>query len=230
MRTLLIGIFVICTANLYSQDQIQGLSYADANDINFFKSIRNNTRTLVYEFEDGNRIMVGDTIRLGDPSTEGSNTRTVGGGYRVAGVANSRTTTSKEFEHIIMGKSAGFGNVILALNGQGPLRAGVGLRGEEAIIEELILTHKGGRKKPLNISALLGEINGKAFGMNKYLTVTNIEGAWYAREILLRNAKMTREEAIAKLKEAKDLLDIEMMSKEEFDNLKNELAPIIRDN
>jgi hypothetical protein len=60
-------------------------------------------------------MMVGDTIRLGDPTTEGSYSRTVGGGYRFAGVANSRTTTGKEFQHIILGKSARFGNPIFFL-------------------------------------------------------------------------------------------------------------------
>lgn len=39
---------------------------------------------------------------------------------------------------------------------------------------------------------------------------------------------MTRSEAIAKLKEAKDLLDLEMMTQEEYDKLKKELEPIIR--
>ena len=37
----------------------------------------------------------------------------------------------------------------------------------------------------------------------------------------------SREEAIAKLKEAKDLLDLEMMSQEEYDKIKAELTPII---
>ncbi|SIT98220.1 hypothetical protein SAMN05660493_02958 [Epilithonimonas bovis DSM 19482] len=46
-------------------------------------------------------------------------------------------------------------------------------------------------------------------------------------EILLKNRKMTREEAIAKLKEAKELMEIDMMSKEEFDELKKELTPVI---
>jgi hypothetical protein len=41
---------------------------------------------------------------------------------------------------------------------------------------------------------------------------------------------MTRDEAIAKLKEAKELLEIDMMSKEEFEELKKELAPIINNN
>jgi hypothetical protein len=38
---------------------------------------------------------------------------------------------------------------------------------------------------------------------------------------------MSREQAIAKLKEAKDLVDLGMMSKEDFEKLKVELTPII---
>ena len=49
-------------------------------------------------------------------------------------------------------------------------------------------------------------------------------------EILLKNRKMTREEAIAKLREAKELLDLEMMSQEDYDALKKELSPIIMNN
>ena len=41
---------------------------------------------------------------------------------------------------------------------------------------------------------------------------------------------MTRAEAIAKLKEAKDLMELDMMSQEEFDALRTELTPIIRGN
>jgi len=38
---------------------------------------------------------------------------------------------------------------------------------------------------------------------------------------------MTRDEAIVKLKEAKELMEIDMISKEKFEALKKELAPII---
>lgn len=47
-------------------------------------------------------------------------------------------------------------------------------------------------------------------------------------EVLLKNRKMTRDEAISKLKEAKELMEIDMMTKEEFEKMKIELAPIIR--
>ena len=76
---------------------------------------------------------------------------------------------------------------------------------------------------------VLGEINGRAFGANKYMSVMDAELALESGEILLLNRKMTRDEAIAKLREAKELMDIEMMSKEEFEQLKKELAPIIKE-
>lgn len=43
----------------------------------------------------------------------------------------------------------------------------------------------------------------------------------------LKSFGMSKEQAIAKLKEAKDLVDLGMMSKEDFDKLKAELSPII---
>jgi hypothetical protein len=52
-----------------------------------------------------------------------------------------------------------------------------------------------------------------------------IEQALLFEEI--KSSILTREQAIAKLKEAKELLDLEMMSQEEYDKLKAELSPII---
>ena len=41
---------------------------------------------------------------------------------------------------------------------------------------------------------------------------------------------MTRDEAIAKLKEAKDLFDLDLMTEEEYSKIRDELAPLIRGN
>ena len=46
----------------------------------------------------------------------------------------------------------------------------------------------------------------------------------------MSNVKMTRDDAINKLKEAKELMDIEMITRDEFNKLKDELAPIIKGN
>jgi len=222
-------IFSLTALNCFiSFGQIEALSYEDANNIEFFRSIKNNTRTLSYEFEDSNVIKVGDTIRFGEPSTESSRTRTVGAGAGFIGGATSNTKTSKEFEYLSYGKPIGFGNVMLAMGGETPTRVGTNLKGDFAIVKELILYHKGSRKKPLKVIAIIGEINGRAFGMNKYITVNDLDNAWSYGEILMSNVKMTREDAINKLKEAKELLDIEMMTRKEFDKLKEELGPIIK--
>ena len=44
---------------------------------------------------------------------------------------------------------------------------------------------------------------------------------------MLKNRTMTRDEALAKLKEAKDLLDLGLMSSEEFEKMREELKTII---
>jgi len=65
----------------------------------------------------------------------------------------------------------------------------------------------------------------KGYGLIPVLI--DYETAMELGEIKNSNAKLTREQAIAKLKEAKDLLDLEMISKEEYEKLKSELKPII---
>ena len=63
-------------------------------------------------------------------------------------------------------------------------------------------------------------------GLSRYLIA--YEKALSAGEV--QDNIVSRDEAIAKLKEAKELLDIEMMTREEYDALKEELTPIIRNN
>ena len=63
----------------------------------------------------------------------------------------------------------------------------------------------------------------RAFGSD-YLSTTNK----FIRDDNKVKFGISRDEAIKKLKEAKDLLDIEMMTREEFDKLKEELRPIIK--
>ena len=53
----------------------------------------------------------------------------------------------------------------------------------------------------------------------------NVEEAMAVGE--LKSFGMNREQAIAKLKEQKDLLDLGMITKEQFDRIKLELTPII---
>ena len=67
-------------------------------------------------------------------------------------------------------------------------------------------------------------------GLYKRACIINFERAIALNEIINPNAPLNREQAIAKLKEAKDLLELDMMSQEEFDALRVELTPIIKGN
>ena len=59
-------------------------------------------------------------------------------------------------------------------------------------------------------------------------TILNIENALLDIEVVNPNAPLTREEAIKKLKESKDLMELDMMSKEDYENLRIKLTPIIK--
>jgi hypothetical protein len=56
----------------------------------------------------------------------------------------------------------------------------------------------------------------------------NVEEAMAVGE--LKSFGMNREQAIAKLKEQKDLLDLGMITKEQFEKIKEELTPIVMKN
>ena len=70
-------------------------------------------------------------------------------------------------------------------------------------------------------------ISSSPFDFEKYL---ESHKALYKEKCKNNLNLLSRQDAIKKLKEAKDLLDIEMMTREEFDKLKEELGPIIKGN
>ena len=157
-------------------------------------------------------------------------TRTYSGSYGTkarGGVAQSRSTSKKTYEFIQTGRPAGFGSIMSAMNGDAQSMADNSLKNTVVVVNEIKTYHRGSKNKPLYVVIVLGEINGRAFGINKYLSAMDTELAIESGELLLKNRKMTRDEAIAKLKEAKELTEIDMMTKEDFEKLKKELAPII---
>lgn len=230
MKKILFFSALLTSSFMFSQDEINELTYKNTQDINFFNSIKNGTQVNKYVTVSDNSVSVGDTLILGTPTSEETATRTYSGSYGTkarGGVAQSRSTSKKTYEFVKLGRPAGFGSVMTAMSGEAQLMADNSLKNTSVIIQEIKTYHRGSKNKPLYVVMVLGEMNGKAFGVNKYLSVMDTELAIESGEILLKNRKMTRDEAIEKLKEAKELLEIDMMSKEEFEELKKELAPII---
>ena len=226
----LLTIFLSIISISAQEDEIKLLTYANTQDINFFNTVKSGTQVKEYITTSKNSVKIGDTLILGSPTSQEMNTRTYAGSYGGSlrgGVAQSRSTAKKTYEFIKMGRPAGFGSIMTAMNGDAQIMADNSLKNTTVVVSEMKTYHRGSKNKPLYVVIVLGEINGRAFGINKYLSVMDTELAIESGELLLKNRKMTREEAIAKLKEAKELMEIDMMTKEKFEELKTELAPII---
>lgn len=223
--------FILVTiVSLNAQKEIDSLNYENTQNIEYFKNIKNRTLVKMYRTINDNVIKIGDTVVLGNPTNQELSSKTYTGSYgnKARGsISKTRSTTKKTYEFVKMGRPAGFGSIITAMNGDAQIMASNRLKNTTALVTEIKAYHKGSKKKPLYLIMVLGEINGKAFGVNKYLSVMDTELAIESGEILLKNRKITRQEAILKLKEAKELLEIDMMNKEEFEKLKKELRPII---
>jgi hypothetical protein len=229
-KTITFLTIILSIININAQEDINLLTYDNTQDINFFNSIKSGATVKEYVTTSKNSVKIGDTLILGTPTSQETNTRTYAGSYGNqlrGGVAQSRSTSKKTYEFVQMGRPAGFGSIMTAMNGDAQNMASNSLKNTTVIVNEIKTYHRGSKNKPLYVVMVLGEINGKAFGINKYLSVMDTELAIESGEILLKNRIMTREEAIAKLKEAKELMEIDMMSKEKFEELKKELAPII---
>lgn len=230
MKKLLFLAALITSTFTFAQDDISELTYKNTQDINYFNTVKNGTQVIKYITVSDNSVSVGDTLTLGTPTSVETATRTYAGGFGNgvrAGVAQSRSTSKKTYEFVKLGRPAGFTSVIATMNGDAQYMADNSLKNTKVIVQEIKTYHRGSKNKPLYVVMVLGEINGRAFGANKYLSVMDTELAIESGEILLKNMKMTREEAIEKLKEAKELMEIDMMSKDEFEELKKELAPLI---
>ena len=227
MRTIILSLIALLsfTFSNAQRDPIDILTYEQTQDINFFQSVRNNTPVKEYIMSDKNSIKLGDTLIIGNPTSSVSSSN-----YNT-GTNNVNTSTNAAFEFVKLGRPAGLGAIMSAAGGDyDSNKLTSGYSGDAVIIEEMKTSHKGGRKKPLLMILVLGELNGGAFGINKFISTTDFELAYSNGELLLKNRMMTRAEAIAKLKEAKDLFDLDLMPEEEYNKIRDELAPLITGN
>lgn len=222
----MISLLFLSFTAIYAQDEIKELTFKDTQNSEVFENISNNTRILKYTSADGSIFKLGDTLVIGTPSGTITNTTAAGAG-NTFGIGKAKSRTKSNFQTIIMGRPAGVASIMSAMAGEAPQNADASMQGEIVIIAEMKVAHKGSKKKPLELIILLGEPNGRAFGMNKYMSVVDYEKSVLAGEIRSKNAPLNREEAIAKLKESKDLMDLGIIDTAAYDKIKSELTPII---
>lgn len=226
MKNLLFAIAILLTSSAFAQIQLAELTFEECENSVFFEQIRNNTEVLKYTSADGSVLQLGDTLVIGTPSGSITSTTAVGAGNTV-GAAKAQSKTQSSFTNIMMGRPSGVGSIMNTMSGETPENASAKMQGEIVVISEMKVSHKGSKKKPLALTILLGEPNGRAFGIYKFMSVTDYEKAVLVGEIRSLNAPMTREEAIAKLKESKELLDLGLLEPSDYEKLKQELTPLI---
>ena len=151
--------------------------------------------------KDGSTIKIGDTIKLGPSSSKISNT----------------------YETIYVGRLS-LGKALIT--GAPPVAASTAFGQNIYVLEKAKVWRSMGNtgvrielRDPDFKSGLLG---------SAYLTASDYSVT--SGEIINPNAPMTREQAIYKLKESKDLFDLGLMNEEEYNLIKEELTPIIMGN
>mgnify|MGYP006096750369 FL=1 len=204
------SVFSVSSQTKYAGDTI---TYQNANELSYAKNFKNFNDFKVALLADGNYISIGDTIMIGKPGTNDT---------RFSAVAGQGISTKSTFTTLSFGSPVGGALMASLTNDDGKLLAS--WSETEMIVHRIFVNHtKYSRNSTLNIGVIMKELDG-----NRKATTTSVHGSLKMGEVYLLNRMMTRQEAISKLKESKDLLDLEMISQEEYDALKIELTPIIR--
>ena len=174
------------------------------------KKFKNGFDVKVLILEDGSIIKKGSELIVGVPSNNMNVNNNVYNGVKTS-------ATSIDFTYLMVNKYS-------TMNLLAPIYFGNTFSSTEIIVERIRI-YRSGKK----VSAIVDftKKDGTNTGFGKFGSCLSLSEAIKKGELANPNAPMTRAEAIAKLKEAKDLLELDMMSQEEFDALRAELTPII---
>ena len=198
------------------------ITFNQTQDINFAKKYKQNTEINVYKTKDGLVIRVGDTLTIGNASIERKK-YLFNDVFSNIVVGNARKTTRKTLKHL-------------------PHK----YNGRKVIVKSIYVRHerlKGFKfwanrlNSPLFVNIFvrnpklnLGAKNSLEHRLSySRKTIINIEEALSSGEIVNVNAPFSKKEAIKKLKESKDLMDLGFITNEEYEKIKEKLTPIILD-
>ncbi|QHC84930.1 hypothetical protein AS589_09190 [Empedobacter brevis] len=215
-------VFSLFTLITYAQnkskvDKIDTLDVKSLNNLDFKNNLKNKVLVKTLLLEDGNTINYKDTLTVGLPS-DGSNTQRTN---TSAFVYNTKSQTN--YTYLFGNRYSVGGDLFLGKIGL-PTNS---MTGEKIILKDIVIYKSG---KSTTITSNFTRLDGEKVYSGPYGHIIDVDKAYLQGEFYLSKRILTRQEAILKLKEAKDLVDLEMMSKEDFENLKKELEPIIKTN
>jgi len=205
---------------IFSQEN--RLTYQQANNIEFSKNIKNYTKFSSYTTKDGLLIKIGDTLTFGKADKK-----------------KEKYYFDDLYSYIVNGKRRGNKHDDYEYLSHR-------FSGDKVVVQSIFATHAtsdeyklwNSRKSlPLYVSIYVKNPN-KGSGSGSVLstiantsvrTIIDIDKALELEEIVNKNKPLSRSEAIVKLRESKDLLELGLMSEKEYNILKKKLTPIIMD-
>jgi len=158
------------------------------------------------EITEGLILSENSIIRIGDTLTIGSPTGKI----------------SDQYATLFVGRYSG---AEMAMGKVPVPYTSMAIRNTKVIVERMRVKRSMGRTY---IIGDLKQIDVAKKAMFSYVGAYNMKIAFNEKELIDPNAPLTRAEAIAKLKESKELFELDMMSKEEYDSIRKELTPIIK--
>lgn len=207
-KALALGILLFSSLIICGQS-LDTLYVKNCQDITWTSLYRNSDRFKTIKFEDDSALNLEGVIKIGRPS--GTNTSQVVN----SGLFNSTVQQQNNFSYLMLGRMG------IAVMG-GITYLPENLKGLDAKIIEIKIVHSGFSKNSLASPVLILEINGVT------VSVLNYKLAFENGELINPNRPMNRSEAIAVLKEQKDLFDLGMITKEQFEAKKEEFGKFIK--
>lgn len=205
-RLIIVLLLTFTQYDSFAQEafEIDTLKFEETTVEEVVLSTKQGTRVWTYKSKSGEFITIGDTLKIGMP----------------------KNNLSDKYVTIQSGKLKGSTKFVM---GNTPIKLNTNWSGRELIVLEMYAGHLGGGKKqPLGIYLYLGNANDVELmkGLQN-LEVTNLDAAIEQGEILTKKYFLSKSDAIKKLKEAKDLLDLGVITVQEFEKQKSLLTPII---
>lgn len=211
MKNIFTYLIILSSLSVFAQKlkEIDSLNYEEMISKDFNKEFRNGMDIDIYKAIDHNSYKVGDTLEFGQPS--GINTTETFNGV------------DTRFEYVLYGKPAG-----MLLKGIRYVEGNY--RGYRTIIDK-IQYNKGALGSENYVFFYVKPLENNDFTIiDEIITITMVDKAIERGEIfpLKIDRPWTREDAIDFLRKKKEELDLEIITQEEYDRIKNDMMPIIK--
>jgi hypothetical protein len=213
-KTAVFLMLISISVTVFSQRKLKSIDTLDLNKITpleVSKKFKNGFDVKVIVLKDGALLKKGSNLIAGTPSNSMNVNNNVYNGAKVS-------QTSIDFTYLMINKYS----LMSALSA---VYFGNTFSKTEIVVERIRVYRT---KKTIQAIIDFTKKDGTNTGIGKFGSIINLELAISKGEIINPNSPMTRAEAITKLKESKDLLELDMMTLKEYEKIKNELTPIIR--